>query len=1356
MDNQNHRKNHTTGYDNHGSHVCHKCGRHFPNPHPSAKQRRAHKKVCGTLEGHKLTNPDEDHKGSENSELVGELKRNVSLKNGIQRIESSVSEEEVFSDAVAEFGDTGTSSTMETIVANASRNPDVNVKGDVIQEPEHPMQQSQLLKPQSLESSMDNLNNNYVQLQNDTSSFTVGAFLASSDKETEAFAVDGREDKHDSASFISNVKTEKLVNVIPEIANTNLGDDVTERSLMHSGQSCEGRQQNENCEADGPFPHMVASPSKPPSMEVSEIDSRLEQMVSTTRIKDSVPVDKLVHSKEEQSNLSGPVIPQIDSSSNSCSGPMEVVGIEHMSTMTNGEKDVSAQEAGVVYPGETVDDRNVKAEPNEKIPVLSAPTVIPAESHSDITIKDLRDRGTSDPHDEVIKEMEDQPKNLASEEDRSSFMLSKSDESDACSAQQVVEENLQHEGTVSKSIVAYPGETVDDRNVKAEPSEKIPALSAVIPAESHSDITIKDFRDHGPGTSDAHDEVIKEMEDHPKNLAFEEDHFSFLLSKSDEGDACSAQQVVEENLQHEGTVNKSIVEERFNEFEINTSECKDAISTGGRSNGSEVLPDALSNDVTSTHIGQTQIVCSIEKQEPHDLSQEILPERPAVIHETGGAATVFTADCEVDRASYAISSNDFPEKDTISKGDESNGSEALPDAPSSDITSMHTGLTQMVCSIEKRESLDSYHDLSQEIPPENPTLVHETGRPAMVAQADAEFYGAPDANSSSDFPEKATISTGNGPNGLEALPDSEILQEKATVIPEAGGDAVFSLADAKGDGTSNTISNSSYFPRKAGTDNSNLAGNYSGVGAVEVHQGEYFQEVPKGVDISSIDSSFMKLESQAEYVDKNIRVSEALHEDIKVDHDTARLFLSGSENLRLNELMASALKAESWVPSSVAVEDNNANDLGGDVSGICSQSLQHDGNHNIRHQLSVSDVMHRELSVNSYCQTGHTEEEKIAILSAETLPVPDIQPEEADLKRISAEESTTGFGVDNFDMRSQPLQDKEGTVPSTTNATDELAVIHAADTLQASNTQSPKADLKKTFSEESTAKDFAEDTFEIKSQQPLQDDGVNDLLKRQPSASAVVPADVFVDCSSQTDSVDGHWGSVSDVTFPSARDANEESAIVATETLAMSDTGVKVKDQIADLETRIDTPERQLSGHSDTFDAPSFMTLVEPDKGNDQLTASSEIQTVQNLQQPNSSSLQAGWFPSLTCDVKDSEGRKRNEEIIAKVSNWSAAKQHTPLRSLLVKANIESQQKPPNGQEHPATVVSKHEASAQDSNVSPKTIPSVTAPEASTALADQEKEWNTPARLPDSKKGKRKARGNWVPFVCCTSVVIDP
>ncbi|XP_042513094.1 uncharacterized protein LOC122088020 isoform X2 [Macadamia integrifolia] len=1203
MGNHDHGKNHTTGHDSHGSHICHKCGWPFPNPHPSAKQRRSHKKVCGTLEGYKLTDPDEeqmsdeDHKGS----VLGELKSNENVKHGIQRIESSKSEEDLFSDAVAEFGDTGTSPTIETVVAKGTRSPEVNVKGDVIQEPEHSVQGSQLEKPQGLESSVDNLKSNNLQVQIDSSSFTVDKCLASSsDKETEAVAVDGRKDAHNCASFVSDVNHDERVNLIPEIANIKTGDDVTDRSLMHSGHSFEGHM-NENSDANGHFPHLVASPSKPLSMEVSEIDSRLEQMdefagvtadVSTTRI--NAPIDRLVDSKEEQSKLSGPVIPQIDSSSNSCSGPMEVVGIEHMGTMIASERDASVQEVSVAYPSETVDGCNVKAEPNDKIPALSTSTVIPAERHSDVTIKDCRD--------------------------------------------------------------------------------------------------------HGPGTSDTHGAVIKEEEDHPKILASEEDNSSFLLNKLDEGDACSGQQVHGKNLQQEGTVSKSMVEERFNEYETDSFECKASIRGDG-SNGSEV-PPALSSDVTSTCSGQAQTFFSIEKQRSHDsnhdLSQEILPERSTVIHETVGAAMVSTSDNEVDSASYAINSNDFPEK--------------------------------------------------------------------------------------------AIIGTDNVSNGLEALPDSEILPEKPAVIPEGGGDAVVFPADTKVDGASNSISSSSDFPEKDGTDHSNLAGKYIGDGVVEVRQGEDFQEVQKGVDTSRCTdySSLTNLESQAEYVDTaNIRVSEALHEDIKVDHDIAWFFPSGAENFSQNEHhMASALNTESWVPSSVPVEDNNDNDLCGDFSDINSQSLQNDGDHNLKHQLSASDVVHTEFSVKSDGQTDHMKgysgsaSEKMvpstinatneqAILSAEILQVYDIRAEEANLKRTSAEESTTGFGRDKFDVGSQPLQDKaannhhkhynEGIVPSTSDATDELVILATDDTLQASNTQSQKADLMNTFSEENSTKDFGEDTFEIK-YLPLQDDDVNDV-KKHPSASAAVSAGVFVDSSSQADSVEGYWGSVSDSTFPSTRDANEESPIIATETIAMSDTGVMDRDQKANLETKVGASERELSGHSDLFDAPSFMTSVESGKRNDQLTTSSEIQTVQNPQQPNSSPLQDGWFPSLAYDAKESEGRKKNEEIIAKVSNWSAGKPHTPLRSLLVEANLESLQKPSNGQEHPATVATKDEASAQDNKVAPKTSPPVTAPEESTALSaqgDQEKEWNTPARLPESKKEKRKGRGNWVPFVCCTSVDLDP
>lgn len=34
--------------------MCHKCGWPFPNPHPSARHRRTHKKICGTIDGYKL------------------------------------------------------------------------------------------------------------------------------------------------------------------------------------------------------------------------------------------------------------------------------------------------------------------------------------------------------------------------------------------------------------------------------------------------------------------------------------------------------------------------------------------------------------------------------------------------------------------------------------------------------------------------------------------------------------------------------------------------------------------------------------------------------------------------------------------------------------------------------------------------------------------------------------------------------------------------------------------------------------------------------------------------------------------------------------------------------------------------------------------------------------------------------------------------------------------------------------------------------------------------------------------------------------------------------------------------------
>jgi hypothetical protein len=77
--------------------------------------------------------------------------------------------------------------------------------------------------------------------------------------------------------------------------------------------------------------------------------------------------------------------------------------------------------------------------------------------------------------------------------------------------------------------------------------------------------------------------------------------------------------------------------------------------------------------------------------------------------------------------------------------------------------------------------------------------------------------------------------------------------------------------------------------------------------------------------------------------------------------------------------------------------------------------------------------------------------------------------------------------------------------------------------------------------------------------------------------------------------------------------------------------------------------------------------------------------------------------------LNESHGRKKNEEIIAKVINWSTGEQHpslrspqhTPLKSLLGKASMETKSKPLNAKEIP---VEKDGPSAKDNGALPKKI----------------------------------------------------
>ncbi|KAJ0806762.1 putative transcription factor C2H2 family [Helianthus annuus] len=160
--------------------------------------------------------------------------------------------------------------------------------------------------------------------------------------------------------------------------------------------------------------------------------------------------------------------------------------------------------------------------------------------------------------------------------------------------------------------------------------------------------------------------------------------------------------------------------------------------------------------------------------------------------------------------------------------------------------------------------------------------------------------------------------------------------------------------------------------------------------------------------------------------------------------------------------------------------------------------------------------------------------------------------------------------------------------------------------------------------------------------------------------------------------------------------------------------------------------EKSNAANSDVYEPPSFMTLVEPEpESKDNKCDSSEVQDSQ--QQPNSEASQAGWFPTLTEVNHESEGRKKNEEAMAKVTNSSSGKQSTPLKNLLGEARS------PSGKQ-PDPVVQKDEAVKKDeATVNHSVNDDVSSP---------------PKLIEDGKKGRKKVKGisSWVPFACCSSV----
>ncbi|CAL5214062.1 unnamed protein product [Lathyrus oleraceus] len=255
----------------------------------------------------------------------------------------------------------------------------------------------------------------------------------------------------------------------------------------------------------------------------------------------------------------------------------------------------------------------------------------------------------------------------------------------------------------------------------------------------------------------------------------------------------------------------------------------------------------------------------------------------------------------------------------------------------------------------------------------------------------------------------------------------------------------------------------------------------------------------------------------------------------------------------------------------------------------------------------------------------------------------------------------------------------------------------------------------------------------------VQDQSVNNLIK--PTSPGT---DASVDSSSRRESLEGNWGSSSVISMIS-----DAPAVIDAETLPPMGSLASSEEGKSDLNTlQTALADRQLSGKSGTFELPSFTTLVEPNhaaaspKG-----AASEIPNPE----PLSSTLPAGWFPTLNQVMNDSQGRKQNEETIAKITNRSSSKEHTPLKSLLGEVT-HSSKKPKSP---------KVEETNDASELT--TVNSILGPESpSAAQVAKEKaanEWNSPARYPANikrEKKKLKSKPFWLQFVCCSTAVDHP
>ncbi|XP_049931922.1 uncharacterized protein LOC116247674 isoform X2 [Nymphaea colorata] len=194
------------------------------------------------------------------------------------------------------------------------------------------------------------------------------------------------------------------------------------------------------------------------------------------------------------------------------------------------------------------------------------------------------------------------------------------------------------------------------------------------------------------------------------------------------------------------------------------------------------------------------------------------------------------------------------------------------------------------------------------------------------------------------------------------------------------------------------------------------------------------------------------------------------------------------------------------------------------------------------------------------------------------------------------------------------------------------------------------------------------------------------------------------------------------------------------------------------LKTNVVSEAHQNSDGADMFEPPSFMTLVEVAGDHGAKLKPPEMKPEYAVQKPTSPATEAAWFPSLPSVVNDSGARKKNEESITKAVNSKRAR--TPLKNLLVENT-----------EKGGTKVEDLKATAKDDVKSEGTLVMKTKAETKAPELESDKVRSSkfkldssatitastgiisPPKLFGNKKDKRKNRGlhSWM-YVCCSSI----